>query len=265
MLAQEDPSLGQTLVRVWTEDYPAPPPEGVGAEVDLAADAELEALLPAGARPCSCGRCQREQQQAAASGSITSDSSSSGAVRGKEASSDGSAAVVGQEAQPAAPPTRSLQGGSAAAAAARRLNGTAEVFTAAEQCQAGEFAAAGGAGGSPSRVQLAQQQWREAMHSEVGLWAGRDDMHSKLLMQRKLAWFILLGYVIGRVCSGLSRRISSSACLKPQLHTGNLRLLIAKGNKLRRELAPPEGFQCLLSAAAPCQQSLLVIFSVKLW
>ena len=172
MLAQEDPSLGQTLVRVWTEDYPAPPPEGVGAEVDLAADAELEALLPAGARPCSCGRCQREQQQAAASGGTSNSSSSSSTARSKEAGSEGGAVGVGQEAQlSSAPPPRSLQGG-AAAAAVRRLNGAAEVFTAAEQCQAGEFPATGSVGGSPSRVQLAQQQWREAMHSEVSL--GRE-------------------------------------------------------------------------------------------
>lgn len=126
----------------------APPP---GAEEDEAADAEVEALLPAGARPCTCGRCQREQQQpppaAAAPAPSSEEAGSAGAGEAcGEAGAAGSTAaslVCPPPGEAAGPPDAAYGG--------------------AEPCQADGVAGSS----SPSRVQLAQQQWREAMHSEV--------------------------------------------------------------------------------------------------
>lgn len=163
MLAQEDPSVGETLVRVWAEDFPVPPPVVAGFEVDKAASEELEALLPAGARPCSCGRCQREvQQQQQPTADL--DAMEMPYLYGAGKSSVKSKEHTGSESsKEEILPGRLLQGNGAAVAESTD-SGLAAMNTNASGSQC--FADAAPAGSSPSRVQLAQQQWREAMHSE---------------------------------------------------------------------------------------------------
>lgn len=141
-----------------------PPPVVAGFEVDKAASEELEALLPAGARPCSCGRCQREvQQQQQPTADL--DAMEMPYLYGAGKSSVKSKEHTGSESsKEEILPGRLLQGNGAAVAESTD-SGLAAMNTNASGSQC--FADAAPAGSSPSRVQLAQQQWREAMHSEV--------------------------------------------------------------------------------------------------